>query len=130
MLLDVRLPGRDGLAVLRDLRKRRPDLPVIMMTAYGTLQVAVEAMKQGAYDYIGKPFDVDEVLLVVEKALEAQALAREVSAASAEGRGTVRPRRHRRGKPGHAADLQGRGQGGGDRSAPSCSAGRAAPGRS
>jgi two-component system nitrogen regulation response regulator GlnG len=79
VLLDVRLPGRDGLAVLGDLRKRRPDLPVIMMTAYGTLQVAVEAMKQGAYDYIGKPFDVDEVLLVVEKALEAQALAREVS---------------------------------------------------
>jgi two-component system nitrogen regulation response regulator GlnG len=78
-LLDVRLPGRDGLAVLRDIRKRRPDLPVIMMTAYGTLQVAVEAMKQGAYDYIGKPFDMDEVLLVVEKALEAQALAREVT---------------------------------------------------
>jgi two-component system, NtrC family, nitrogen regulation response regulator GlnG len=79
VLLDVRLPGRDGLAVLRDIRKRRPDLPVIMMTAYGTLQVAVEAMKQGAYDYIGKPFDMDEVLLVVEKALEAQALAREVT---------------------------------------------------
>jgi len=78
-LLDVRLPGRDGLTVLRDVRKRRPDLPVIMMTAYGTLQVAVEAMKQGAYDYIGKPFDMDEVLLVVGKALEAQALAREVS---------------------------------------------------
>jgi two-component system nitrogen regulation response regulator GlnG len=79
VLLDVRLPGRDGLAVLRDIRKRRADLPVIMMTAYGTLQVAVEAMRQGAYDYIGKPFDMDEVLLVVEKALEAQALARELS---------------------------------------------------
>ena len=79
VLLDVRLPGRDGLSVLRDLRKRRPELPVIMMTAYGTLQVAVEAMKQGAYDYIGKPFDMDEVLLVVGKALEAQALAREVT---------------------------------------------------
>ncbi len=78
-LLDVRLPGRDGLAVLGDLRRRRPDLPVIMMTAYGTLQIAVEAMKQGAYDYIGKPFDVDELLLVVGKALEAQALTREVS---------------------------------------------------
>jgi two-component system nitrogen regulation response regulator GlnG len=50
-----------------------------MMTAYGTLQVAVEAMKHGAYDYIGKPFDMDEVLLVVGKALEAQALTREVS---------------------------------------------------
>ncbi|MBI2456494.1 MAG: response regulator, partial [candidate division NC10 bacterium] len=62
-LLDVRLPGRDGLDVLREIRKRRPDLPVIMMTAYGTLQVAVEAMRLGAYDYIGKPFDMDEVLL-------------------------------------------------------------------
>ncbi len=78
MLLDVRLPGTDGLEVLREIRKRRPELPVIMMTAYGTLQVAVEAMKLGAYDYIGKPFDMDEVLLVVEKALEAQALAQEV----------------------------------------------------
>ncbi len=79
ILLDVRLPARDGLDVLREIRKRRPDLPVIMMTAYGTLQVAVEAMKLGAYDYIGKPFDMDEVLLVVEKAIEAQALAREVT---------------------------------------------------
>ncbi|MGE5849398.1 MAG: sigma 54-interacting transcriptional regulator [Candidatus Methylomirabilota bacterium] len=79
VLLDVRLPGQDGLELLRELRKRRPDLPVIMMTAYGTLQVAVEAMKLGAYDYIGKPFDTDEVLLVVQKALEAQALALEVA---------------------------------------------------
>jgi len=78
VLLDVRLPGRDGLAVLREIRQRRPDLPVIMMTAYGTLQVAVEAVKQGAYDYLGKPFDMDEVLLVVEKALAAQALVQEV----------------------------------------------------
>jgi two-component system nitrogen regulation response regulator GlnG len=79
ILLDVRLPGQDGLELLREIRKRRPDLPVIMMTAYGTLQVAVEAMKLGAYDYIGKPFDTDEVLLVVQKALEAQALAQEVA---------------------------------------------------
>ncbi|HTU02887.1 MAG TPA: sigma-54 dependent transcriptional regulator, partial [Candidatus Sulfotelmatobacter sp.] len=79
VLLDVRLPGRDGLEVLSDIRGRRPDLPVIMMTAHGTLQVAVEAMKQGAYDYVGKPFDTDEVLLVIDKALEAQALVREVS---------------------------------------------------
>ncbi len=78
-LLDVRLPARDGLDVLREIRKRRPDLPVIMMTAYGTLQVAVEAMRLGAYDYIGKPFDMDEVLLVIEKAIEAQALAQEVT---------------------------------------------------
>ncbi|MBI4537861.1 MAG: sigma-54-dependent Fis family transcriptional regulator [candidate division NC10 bacterium] len=79
VLLDIRLPGQDGLAILREIRARRPDVPVIMMTAYGTLQVAVEAMKQGAYDYIGKPFDVDELLLVVEKALQARALAEEVA---------------------------------------------------
>jgi two-component system, NtrC family, nitrogen regulation response regulator GlnG len=79
VLLDVRLPGRDGLSVLRDVRARRPELPVIMMTAYGTLPVAVEAIQQGAYDYIGKPFDTDEVLLVVQKAVEAQALARDVA---------------------------------------------------
>jgi two-component system nitrogen regulation response regulator GlnG len=79
VLLDVRLPGRDGLEVLREIRRQRADLPVIMMTAHGTLQVAVEAMKLGAYDYIGKPFDTEEVLLVVEKALQAQALVREVS---------------------------------------------------
>jgi len=79
VLLDIRLPGKDGLAVLKGIREVRPDLPVIMMTAYGTLQVAVEAMKQGAYDYIGKPFDVDELLLVVEKALQARALAEEVA---------------------------------------------------
>ena len=79
VLLDVRLPGQDGLEVLHEIRRHRADLPVIMMTAYGTLQVAVEAMKLGAYDYIGKPFDMDEVLLVVEKALQAQALAREVT---------------------------------------------------
>ncbi len=79
VLLDVRLPGQDGLELLREIRKRRPDLPVIMMTAYGTLQVAVEAMKHGAYDYIGKPFDTDEVLLLVQKALEAQALVQEVA---------------------------------------------------
>ena len=79
VLLDVRLPGQDGLDVLGKICKRRPDLPVVMMTAFGTLQVAVEAMKLGAYDYIGKPFDIDEVLLVVEKALQAQALAQEVT---------------------------------------------------
>ena len=79
VLLDIRLPGKDGLAILREIRSRRPDLPVIMMTAYGTLQVAVEAMKQGAYDYIGKPFDMDEVLLVVEKALRVRALTEEVA---------------------------------------------------
>jgi two-component system response regulator AtoC len=79
VLLDIRLPGQDGLAVLREIRAGRPELPVIMMTAHGTLQMAVEAMKQGAYDYLGKPFDTDEVLLVVEKAIQARDLVEEVA---------------------------------------------------
>jgi two-component system nitrogen regulation response regulator GlnG len=78
VLLDVRLPEQDGLAVLRGIRTRRPDLPVIMLTAHGSLPVAVEAMQEGAYDYLGKPFDTDEVLELVEKALQAQARAQAV----------------------------------------------------
>ncbi|MFB3819164.1 MAG: sigma-54-dependent transcriptional regulator [Candidatus Methylomirabilales bacterium] len=78
VLLDVRLPEQDGLAVLRAIRRRRPELPVIMLTAHGSLPVAVEAMQEGAYDYLGKPFDTDEVLGLVGKALQAQARARAV----------------------------------------------------
>ncbi len=88
VLLDVRLPGMDGLEVLARLRASRPDLLVIMMTAHGTLQVAVEAMKGGAYDYIAKPFDMEELRLLVRKAFEARALTREVAQlrAALEGR--------------------------------------------
>ncbi len=75
VLLDVRMPGMDGLDALARIRKAHPDLPVIMMTAHGTLQVAVEAMKLGAYDYIAKPFDMEELKLLVRKAFEARALA-------------------------------------------------------
>ena len=78
VLLDVRLPGMDGLSALARIRKAHPDLPVIMMTAHGTLQLAVEAMKGGAYDYIAKPFDMEELKLLVRKAFEARALADEV----------------------------------------------------
>jgi len=88
VLLDVRLPGMDGLEVLARLRRSRPDLPVIMMTAHGTLQVALEAMKGGAYDYIAKPFDMEELKLLVQKAFEARALVHEVAQlrAALEGR--------------------------------------------
>jgi two-component system nitrogen regulation response regulator GlnG len=78
VLLDVRLPGMDGLEVLARLRRNCPELPVIMMTAHGTMQVAVEAMKGGAYDYIAKPFDMEELKLLVRKAFEARALTQEV----------------------------------------------------
>ncbi len=76
--LDIRMPGVDGLDVLSRLRADSPDTAVIVMTAHGSVRTAVEAMQRGAYDYLAKPFDNDEALLLVARALEARALAREV----------------------------------------------------
>jgi two-component system, NtrC family, nitrogen regulation response regulator GlnG len=78
--LDIRMPGLDGLETLSRLRVASPDTAVIVMTAHGSVRAAVEAMQRGAYDYLAKPFDNDEVLLLVERALSAKALAREVVA--------------------------------------------------
>jgi|SoiMethySBSTD1v2_1073268.scaffolds.fasta_scaffold02169_6 two-component system, NtrC family, response regulator AtoC len=77
-LLDINMHGMDGLATLRALLKIHSKLDCIMMTAYGTIRSAVEAMKSGAYDYLAKPFDNDELLLVVNRALEMRNLSREV----------------------------------------------------
>jgi two-component system response regulator HydG len=74
---DVRMPDMDGLQVLKRVRKIRPDLPVIMMTAFGTVDDAVQAIKHGAYDYLIKPFPKEKVLGMVDHVLEFQRLARE-----------------------------------------------------
>lgn len=74
VLTDLRLPGGSGMDVLRQARKRHTELEVVMMTAFATTENAVEAMKAGAYDYVMKPFKVDELKLVLARALERRQL--------------------------------------------------------
>lgn len=78
VLLDLRLPKLGGLEVLAQMRKLDPDIPVVMLTAHGDIQSAVEAMKLGAADYMLKGFDLDELLLVVQRALGSSAMSREL----------------------------------------------------
>src|SRR5262245_55851513 len=80
ILLDYRLPDSDGLVVLKKVKELYPETLVILMTAHSTVENAVEAMKLGAFHYVNKPFNVDEVALLVEKALETSRLRREVKA--------------------------------------------------
>jgi len=80
VLLDIRMPGIDGLTLLSQLREKRPDALVVIMTAHGTMETAIAAMQQGAYDYLAKPFDIDEALLLTERALAARRLTQEVAA--------------------------------------------------
>ena len=77
VIMDVRMPGIDGLATLRLLREREPRLPVIIMTAYSTTEAAIEATKLGAFDYILKPFEIPDVLELLGKALEAGRVMRD-----------------------------------------------------
>lgn len=77
ILCDLKMPRMDGMEFLRQGRDRLSETTVIMMSAYGTVDTAIEAMKLGAYDYISKPFKVDEVLLTLKKAQEREQLKRE-----------------------------------------------------
>ena len=70
LITDMRMPGMSGMELLERVKKVDPKLPVIMMTAFATIETAVEAMKKGAYDYIMKPFDAAQIEVVVQKALE------------------------------------------------------------
>lgn len=84
VLLDLKMPGVDGLEVLRTLGERLNKLPVIVVTAFAGAAPAIEAMKIGAYDYLSKPFDIDEVLLTLRRALRQRALAAELEALRSE----------------------------------------------
>jgi DNA-binding NtrC family response regulator len=69
LLTDMRMPDRDGLSLLHEVKRLRPEIPVILITAYGTIESAVNAMKEGAIDYLLKPIQMEEVRLVIERAL-------------------------------------------------------------
>ncbi|MFN9809942.1 MAG: sigma-54-dependent transcriptional regulator [Deltaproteobacteria bacterium] len=77
---DLSMPGMDGLALLDEVRARRPELPFVLVTAHGNERIAVRAMKRGARDYLTKPVDIDELGLVVDRALEGLRLRAEVRA--------------------------------------------------
>jgi two-component system NtrC family response regulator len=78
VVTDVKMPGISGIEVLRRIQSQAPDVPVLVITAFGNVETAVEAMKEGAYDFIGKPFHRDQLLLSVGKAFERRRLAAEV----------------------------------------------------
>ena len=77
VLLDIAMPGRDGVDVLEEIRARWPELPVVMMSGHGTIEIAVRATRLGAFDFIEKPLSADKLLLTLEHALERARLRRE-----------------------------------------------------
>ena len=84
VFLDIQMPDMNGLDVLREIRRRGHQIPVAMITAYGSIDRAVEAMKQGAYDFITKPFNPDYIALVAEKGMERERVQREIEILSEE----------------------------------------------
>jgi two-component system, NtrC family, response regulator len=78
VVTDVRMPGIDGMALLKRVKELHPETSVILMTAFGTVGAAVEAMKAGAFDYVTKPFDFDELLILLSRAFELQGSRREI----------------------------------------------------
>lgn len=91
VITDVRMPGISGLGVLEEIKRRAPQIPVLVITAYGDVDVAVQAMKAGAYDFIGKPFNRDHLLLTVRRALESEQLRAEVRSLRIRASGVERP---------------------------------------
>lgn len=77
-ILDIRMPEMDGLQAFYEIHKIKPDLPIILMTAFGSSEIAVNAMKRGAFDYILKPFNLEEVKIIVNRAIHMQQLTRKV----------------------------------------------------
>ena len=91
VITDVRMPGVSGMEVLAEVMRRSPTTPVVVITAYANVELAVEAMKAGAFDFIGKPFNRDQLLLTVARALEHRSLREEVEALRIKASGVERP---------------------------------------
>ena len=79
ILMDQNMPGISGIEAMEQIKEKRPQSTVIVITAYGSIPLAVDAMKKGAYDYISKPFDNDELLLVIQRAIERNRLTEEIA---------------------------------------------------
>src|SRR5262245_47062312 len=77
VLSDLRLPGLGGLELIKQLHEAQPRLPVVLMTAHGTIETAIEATKHGAYDYLQKPFEMPDLLALLHRAVEASRLMRD-----------------------------------------------------
>jgi two-component system response regulator PilR (NtrC family) len=103
VISDIQMPGTTGMHLLREVQRTSPDTVVIMMTAFASTATAISAMKEGAYDYITKPFKVDEIRVVVEKALEKKLLSSENRRLRSELRSQVRDRSI----IGHSAPMRG-----------------------
>jgi two-component system response regulator AtoC len=91
VLADVRMPGKDGLSLLREIRRQPTPPAVLVMTAFGNSAIAIEAMKLGAYDYLTKPLHFDELLIQLERAVAGRRQARELEALRAEAAGPEQP---------------------------------------
>lgn len=107
-LLDLKMPGRDGMEVLRGHADRLEETPILVLTAYGGSAAAIEAMKLGAYDYLTKPFDFDEVLFSIRRALKQRALVAQVQALSEDRRDAGPIKEDRRGTDASEEELIGR----------------------
>lgn len=79
VLMDIRMPGLNGIEALQQMHARHPRIPVILMTAYAQVETAVEALRCGAFDYVIKPFDLDELKIVIQRALQLQSMKREIN---------------------------------------------------
>ncbi len=80
VMMDVKLPDQDGIALLKQLKRDEPELEVIMMTAFGGSSTAIKAMEHGAYDYVTKPFEIDDLTATLKRVFEHAAMSHEVSA--------------------------------------------------